>query len=99
MRDTSRGQADGRNTVVFSLPMAKESGPIQEKCQEFPKKSGWRGFFMRARDPFTNITVPRFLREILETIREVTCGLPYPTPDHPISCECPACLHALESLP
>jgi hypothetical protein len=99
MRDTSRGQADGRNTAVFSLPMAKESGPIQEKCCKFPKKSGWRGFFMRARDPFINITVPRFLREISETMREVTRGLPYPIPDHPIGCDCPVCLHALESLP
>ncbi len=105
MGEASARKVDGRNTAVFSLPMAKESGQMAEISCKFPKKSGWRGFFLRARDPFPNITVPRFLWEIWETYKEVTAtlretfgSLPYPTPDHPIPCECPVCLHALENL-
>ncbi len=99
MRDASEGQADGRNTAVFTPPMANESAQMPEKSCKFPKKWGAAGFFSRAGDPFIKITVPRFLREIWETYKEVTRGLPYPIPDHPVGCECPICLHALENFP
>lgn len=95
---TRHDATDPRNSAVFSLQMANETAGKGEIGWKISKKGGRGGFFSQRGTRFPKITVPRFIRDVLETIYEVTRGLPHPVPDHHPTCDCPACLHALENL-